>query len=324
MASTRGRQVVVPLTNKSGGSVAAGDVVIIDTTNNEAFTTTTSAGVTGGVGIAQGTIANNDVGRVLLEGYAALVNVNASVTRGNFGKTHTVAKQATDAGASRGVGTFCQFLTGGTTPTARIYPPDVNAASGNVATDAIWDAKGDLAGGTGADAASRLAVGAAGTILVPDSSQTTGLKWDPRFHGAKAYNSTTQSLAASTGDIVLTFDSEEYDTDAIHDTGSNTGRITIPTGMGGKWRISAGGLHVNGTASSLFYFQKNGATQLRAGLNIGPTNSVNLRVNLSIVVDLAAADYVQLLCTTGAGASQTFGHASNANAQGWLAAEFLG
>src|SRR4051812_32347044 len=113
--NTYGRQVVVPLTNKSGGSVAAGDVVIVDTSNNDAFTTSTAGAVTGGVGVAQETIASNAIGRVLLSGYAALVNTSASVTRGNFGKTHTVVKQAVDAGASRVAGTFCMFLTGGTT-----------------------------------------------------------------------------------------------------------------------------------------------------------------------------------------------------------------
>jgi hypothetical protein len=187
MASTRGRSVVIPLTNKSGGQVIAGDVVIIDTGNNLAFTTTTSAGVTGGIGIAQETIASNAVGRVLIEGYAALVNVNASVTRGNFGKTHTVAKQATDAGSSRTVGTFCQFLTGGTTPDARVYPPDLNASSGNVATDTIWDAAGDLAVGSGADTAARLAIGNAGAVLA-------------RINGAVAWNAGTSFPSAATGD----------------------------------------------------------------------------------------------------------------------------
>jgi hypothetical protein len=39
------------------------------------------------------------------------------------------------------------------------------------------DAKGDLVAGTGADAFTRLAVGANGTILTADSAETTGLKW---------------------------------------------------------------------------------------------------------------------------------------------------
>ncbi len=129
-ANTYGRQVVLPLTNKSGGGVIAGDVVIIDTTNNDAFTTSTAGAVTSIVGIAQETIANNAAGRVLMSGYAALINVNASVTRGNYGKTHTVAKQATDAGASRVTGTFVQFFTGGTTPDGQVFNPDLGAGSG--------------------------------------------------------------------------------------------------------------------------------------------------------------------------------------------------
>lgn len=154
MSNAYGRQVVVPLTNKSGGSVAAGDVVVIDTGNNEAFTTTTTGAFTGGVGVAQETIASNATGRVLVAGYAALVNVNASVTRGQYGTTHTVVKQATGT-ASRGAGTFAQWLTGGTTPTARIFSPDLAAAAGNVASDAIFDGVGDIPVGTGADTAAK-------------------------------------------------------------------------------------------------------------------------------------------------------------------------
>lgn len=128
MASTTGRRVVVPLTNKSGGGVIAGDVVVIDTGNDDAFTTTTTGGFTGLIGIAQEAIANNATGLVLISGEAALVNVAASVTRGHYGKTHTVAKQATSTSA-RAAGTFCQFKTGGTTPKAVMYPPDGASAA---------------------------------------------------------------------------------------------------------------------------------------------------------------------------------------------------
>lgn len=51
--------------------------------------------------------------------------------------------------------------------------------TGDVATDPIWDAKGDLAGGTAANAAARLAVGGNGSILMAASGETTGLKWMP-------------------------------------------------------------------------------------------------------------------------------------------------
>ena len=48
---------------------------------------------------------------------------------------------------------------------------------GVAATDAIWDAKGDLAVGTGADTAARLAVGANGSYPRAASGETTGLQW---------------------------------------------------------------------------------------------------------------------------------------------------
>jgi trimeric autotransporter adhesin len=47
------------------------------------------------------------------------------------------------------------------------------------------DAKGDLIGGTGADAFDRLAVGADGTQLVADSAEATGLKWATPAAGGK-------------------------------------------------------------------------------------------------------------------------------------------
>lgn len=131
MSNLRGRQVVVSLTNKSGGSVAAGDVVIVDTGNNEAITTTTSARVEVSLGVVQEAIASNATGRVLVHGYAALVNVPSSVTRGHYVETHTVAKQAT-GNSSRRSGSFGQFLTGGTTPTALIWGrPDQTASGGS-------------------------------------------------------------------------------------------------------------------------------------------------------------------------------------------------
>lgn len=166
-ANTYGRQVVIAAANKSGGGVVTGDVMVIDTTNNLAFTTTTSASSTLTIGVAQETIANNATGRILLEGYAALVNVQASVTRGHYGATYTVAKQATDAGASRTTGTFCQFLTGGTTPDAIVYPTDL----AGVALTNPMTTKGDIIIADTGGTPTRLAAGAtAGMVLTSAGS----------------------------------------------------------------------------------------------------------------------------------------------------------
>jgi len=56
-------------------------------------------------------------------------------------------------------------------------PAGGGGGGGGVATDAIWDAKGDLAGGTGSNTAARLAVGTNGQVLTADSAETTGMKW---------------------------------------------------------------------------------------------------------------------------------------------------
>lgn len=127
-ANTFGRQVVDVMTNKSGGGVVAGDVVIVDTGNDAAFTTTTSARSETSIGIVQEAIANNAAGRVLIAGHAALINVPASVTRGHYVETHTVAKQAVGS-ATRRSGSFGQFLTGGTTPAAMIWGTTDQTAS---------------------------------------------------------------------------------------------------------------------------------------------------------------------------------------------------
>lgn len=55
--------------------------------------------------------------------------------------------------------------------------PDSAGPAGSIATDTIYDAKGDIAVGTGDNASSRLAVGTNGYVLTADSAQSTGVKW---------------------------------------------------------------------------------------------------------------------------------------------------
>lgn len=130
-----GRVLVDSVTNKSGGALAKGDVVIVDTSNDRAVTTTTTgqAEVTVGVVIEENGIANNAVGRVQFGGYVGLVNVPSSMTRGRYLETHTVAKQATGS-ATRRAGSFGQFATGGTTPTAWLWGSTDQTASGGGGT----------------------------------------------------------------------------------------------------------------------------------------------------------------------------------------------
>lgn len=72
------------------------------------------------------------------------------------------------------------FLAGGGATKTSLSDLAYNAAGGGggaVATDAIFDAKGDLAVGTADNTAQKLTVGADGTIPVADSTQAVGLKY---------------------------------------------------------------------------------------------------------------------------------------------------
>jgi hypothetical protein len=66
----------------------------------------------------------------------------------------------------------------------------------------LIDAKGDLLVGTANDVVNRLAVGINGQVLVADSSETTGLKWNNQNSGGLALINTTTFTSISTGVIV--------------------------------------------------------------------------------------------------------------------------
>lgn len=89
----------------------------------------------------------------------------------------------------------------------------LTGVGGSVATDAIFDAKGDLAGGTGANTAAKLTVGANGSVLAAASGETTGLIWKKMVwgrvnaDGTAAAGSNFTSSKTATGRYTVTFDS---------------------------------------------------------------------------------------------------------------------
>lgn len=102
---------------------------------------------------------------------------------------------------------------------------------------ASFSAKGDIFGGTGSTAGTRLAVGANDSILVADSSQTTGLAWQI-CPAVAVKNSGTFDPSTSTW-VSVTWDSEDNDTDGMHSTSSNTSRLTVPSGGAGYYLVIA-------------------------------------------------------------------------------------
>lgn len=196
MGNPFGRNVVLALTNQSGGSVAAGDFVYLDTAHNDSFTTGTTSAYSGAIGVAQQAIGSGNVGLVLIQGYASLVNVNASVTRGHYGYGYTVAKQATDAGTSRITGTCMQFLTGGTTPDAVVWQPDL----GGTALTNPMNAEGDVIYGGSSGTPTRLAVGTAGYALISNGTDPAWSDFGGTYFPIYGFDNPTPT--SSTGTFV--------------------------------------------------------------------------------------------------------------------------
>jgi hypothetical protein len=188
----------------------------------------------------------------------------------------------------------------------------------------LVDAKGDLLVGSANDTVSRLAVAStAGYLLTVDSAETTGLKWAAPaaagFVGCYAYASA--SNAQSVNDSTLTMvnlDSELFDTDGFHSTSSNTPRMTIPSGKGGKYlivgqvAIGAG----SGQGAREIYIYKNASSGTPLLTNYPMPNTLQFYptfMQVSIICDLVAGDYVQM------GAVHNQGTAINIRGDGYSA-----
>ena len=178
-----------------------------------------------------------------------------------------------------------------------------NAIKGNFEAGVpdIFTTKGDLAAATGANAASRVAVGTDDAFLVADSSQSAGIAWQ-NAPACRVYNDADIDPATSSW-VALTFNSETYDTNSMHSTSSNTGRLTAPTGGGGIYiiggcvRFDSSG---QGSGSNNYGLQVrvNGATVIAQVFQSLNHNSIDLDVTISTAYQLSATDYVELLVYT--------------------------
>ena len=112
--------------------------------------------------------------------------------------------------------------------------------------------------------------------------------------------------------LALTFNSEQYDFDpngAIHDTGSNTSRLTVRTA--GFYLVGA---TVDFGSSAAGYrsltLRVNGTTNIAADARPALADAAFLTISIATVYQFAASDYVEVL------ALQTSGGALNVNANG--------
>jgi hypothetical protein len=172
---------------------------------------------------------------------------------------------------------------------------EVGAGSGSVATDTIWDAKGDLAVGTGADTATKLSTATNGKILATASGEATGLKWVDALATtakARAYRATTaQSIPDSTFTKVQ-LNAESYDPGNNFDSTTNY-RFTAP--VAGYYLISAATIFSGAIADKRYIMRiyKNGATILTESQEQSSISD-DISVTALDLVLLAASDTIEV------------------------------
>lgn len=176
-------------------------------------------------------------------------------------------------------------------------------------------ATGDLIYASSATQLSRLAKGSEGQYLkqgatIPQWAAVSG----GYTEGARVTHDAVQSIPNGTFTI-LTFNSERYDTDNIHDNSTNNSRLTCKTA--GKYYIAIlVAFATNATGRRFCQIRLNGTTVI-ADVRVGMDSANSWSASTSCVYDLAVNDYVE------AGVYQDSGDALNTKQFAQYTPEFM-
>lgn len=193
-----------------------------------------------------------------------------------------------------------------------------------VIANSIVDAKADLITATADNTPARLAVGANGTVLTANSATATGLEWAAvptptlSFKGC-AVNWTSFNIPNNTETTIIWYN-EDFDTDGFHSTSSNESRITIPTGLGGKYLIQTkGSMPTAGSAYAATVRIKKNGNDFKANNFVVPTTG-EVSFVMSEVHSLSAGDYLTITVLQSSGGTRTL----NLGEFGYFGVTYLG
>jgi hypothetical protein len=176
-------------------------------------------------------------------------------------------------------------------------------------------AAGDMIIGTGSATFDNLPIGTTGQILTADTTVSPyKVKWatpaTASFVGVGVKKSANQSIANATF-TAITFNQEDFDTNAFHDTSTNNTRITIPAGKAGYYAIAGTIIWSgNGVGNRGIELQKNGASVTYMNFLSAAASPNDGGYSMSYILNLAVSDYVELF------GYQTSGGALNINSAG--------
>jgi hypothetical protein len=115
------------------------------------------------------------------------------------------------------------------------------------------------------------------------------------------YHNATISVANAT-QTALSFNSEVWDTDSMHDTSTNNSRVTFKTA--GIYAVNANVQWANNTTGKREAFIKiNGTSTILGNTEIGDATGGSLPQNIGVVYEFDADDYVEVIVYQNSGGS---------------------
>ena len=152
--------------------------------------------------------------------------------------------------------------------------------------------------------------GTTGQVLSKASNTDMDFTWvaagaTPTFVGCFVYGTANQTISNATVTTVP-FAAENFDSNGFHDNATNNSRITIPTGKGGKYLVVAqSSFAPNLTGFRQLRILKNGTAVQISQMNNNASNTVDIQNNLSYILSLAAADYIEMAVYQNTGGNLT-------------------
>lgn len=195
---------------------------------------------------------------------------------------------------------------------------------------ATWTATGTYASATLTAASLNLYIGTGGNLdwlknalsaigITADSGAQTV---DSAVAGCRVYNSAAISVSSGSW-TALTFDTERYDSfdnaaSTFHSTSSNTGRITIPAGLGGYYLI---GGHIEFAANTtnrrgIRIVHSVGSAVIASDEQEATANDMGLSV--VTLWSLAATEYVTLEVIQNSGGNLNVQASGNYSPEFWM------
>jgi hypothetical protein len=237
---------------------------------------------------------DNSVSLVYSVGYEQVYLNGALLSRTNdYTATNGTSITLTNATVA---GDIVEVFANAVVPLTDTYTQTV--ANGKFINNTLTTTTGDIIYASAANTPARLGIGSTDQVLkVSGGIPAWGAAPTPSYVGALAYFFSSQNLTSGVA-VVLTFADEAWDTNGFHSTSSNTSRMTIPSGYGGKYLVQIVASVTTGTDTSIRLL-KNGANISSRGLNSSQlqqhvnTGGNTLQHSASFVIDVAATDYLE-------------------------------